>query len=382
MTIPFTIDRQSDHSLTEQVTRGFLRSIQSGHYKPDAKLPNLRDIAGELGVSLEVSRKAVQRLVREGFVTARPKLGIQVCTAGGQRWLSHVLFLHMGSASSYYEAVFNETLTQWLLVRNILVTSICVSGADKRKGHALLRSAIRSAPVGLAALVNMPKDVGVLLAENDIPFVYHGRHPGQSDGAALPLARRVLVMDYAPALKQAVKHAIDCGARNLMVVDYRLPEHQPRWEAIIPVAEAAGLSVRMLLATPVKALKVTENVERGGLVAMERFLRSKEPLPDMVYFSDDFLAQGGLTALLAQGIRIPEQVQVMTWANSGSGPVFPRPLTRVEMDPVRDGELFAELVVATIKSPGRKVREPSVISPSFIVGETTLPGKTRKHSIA
>ena len=44
----------------------------------------------------------------------------------------------------------------------------------------------------------------------------------------------------------------------------------------------------------------------------------------MLYLADDYLAMGVMTALLAHGIRIPEDVRVVVWANKGGGcgPVF------------------------------------------------------------
>jgi hypothetical protein len=41
------------------------------------------------------------------------------------------------------------------------------------------------------------------------------------------------------------------------------------------------------------------------------------------------------------------------------------------MDPVRDGEAMVDLVMKALKKTDRKVNEPVVIGPEFIVGATT-----------
>jgi DNA-binding LacI/PurR family transcriptional regulator len=104
---------------------------------------------------------------------------------------------------------------------------------------------------------------------------------------------------------------------------------------------------------------------------MARWLAGGRRLPDAFYFTDDYLAQGALTALLDHGVRIPAQVQVITHANRNLGPVFPRPLTRVELDPVGDGHLLAKLVVDLLAHPGHRVRRPIISDHRFIRGETT-----------
>ena len=68
-------------------------------------------------------------------------------------------------------------------------------------------------------------------------------------------------------------------------------------------------------------------------------------LPDLLFFRDDHLTTGALPALLAAGIRIPEDVRVVTWANRGLGPAFVKPFTRMEFDVVAVGETMARYVL-------------------------------------
>ena len=84
--------------------------------------------------------------------------------------------------------------------------------------------------------------------------------------------------------------------------------------------------------------------------------------------------------------RIPADVQVATWANRGNGPVFPQPLTRIEMDPVAHGRAIAERVLAVLA--GRPPKQPLVLTPQFITGATTRKprapmltsqGKRKRH---
>ena len=78
---------------------------------------------------------------------------------------------------------------------------------------------------------------------------------------------------------------------------------------------------------------------------------------------------GALMALLAAGVRIPEDVGVVTWANvnCGCGPVFVKPLTRMESNAAEDGAHLAGIVLEGLRT-GKY--EPGEVAPVFIPGET------------
>jgi DNA-binding LacI/PurR family transcriptional regulator len=71
--------------------------------------------------------------------------------------------------------------------------------------------------------------------------------------------------------------------------------------------------------------------------------------PDVILFTDDYAAQGGLIALKALGLRIPEDVAVVTHANKGHGPFWEKPLTRLEMDPVAHGKTLAAAIAGYLR---------------------------------
>ena len=76
---------------------------------------------------------------------------------------------------------------------------------------------------------------------------------------------------------------------------------------------------------------------------------------------------GGLIALAATGIRVPEEMRVATLANRGLGPVWFKPLTRLEYDPVGNARLIGGYVLAILD--GKDVPPPR-LNMAFIPGET------------
>ena len=92
-------------------------------------------------------------------------------------------------------------------------------------------------------------------------------------------------------------------------------------------------------------------------------------LPDLILFTDDFVAFGGLMALSELRLRVPEDVKVLTMANRGFAPVFPVSLARVEIDPVANGGAIAEEALARL---GGQHRASPLPHPTFVPG-ASLP---------
>lgn len=96
--------------------------------------------------------------------------------------------------------------------------------------------------------------------------------------------------------------------------------------------------------------------------------KGKAWLPDLLYFNDDHLTTGALTVFHELGIRIPDDVRVVTWANKNYGPVFAKPLTRMEMDNAAIGEKLAECILEYLRDG--TFPKGIVVGPEWKEGET------------
>jgi len=98
-------------------------------------------------------------------------------------------------------------------------------------------------------------------------------------------------------------------------------------------------------------------VREVGYKAVVRFLANNGGhLPDVVLFDDDYLAAGGVVALLQAGIRIPDDVTIVTHANRGDEMLVGIPHCRIVNDPVALGDRVAKYVLAVLD--GRSPRPP------------------------
>lgn len=76
MSIPyFYLKRGSSVPLTEQIAEQLLRAIRTRRLAAGQMLPAVRDLASELGVSMETAQKAYRMLKDDGWIESRPRHG-------------------------------------------------------------------------------------------------------------------------------------------------------------------------------------------------------------------------------------------------------------------------------------------------------------------
>ena len=159
-----------------------------------------------------------------------------------------------------------------------------------------------------------------------------------------------------------VQHCVRAGVRRVV---------QVRFEGNDTPDAKAALAARRIrcgwITVPrMDGLGRYEGIERS---AYREFMGlSKSSMPDVFLFWDDFVAQGALTAFLERGIRIPDDVKVVTLSNKGLGPVYPDPLTRFECNAAEAGEKVAAYALSLL-AKGR-ISPPPVISPCYVFGRT------------
>ena len=108
--LPFAINRSDARSLAAQVTDGLRTAIVDGYYAPGETIPTSRDLAPMLGVSRIVTIAALERLVAEGYIVSRPRIGSVVRDRAAKQWRGHVVTVHPQGDIGYFSAVFAEEI--------------------------------------------------------------------------------------------------------------------------------------------------------------------------------------------------------------------------------------------------------------------------------
>lgn len=359
--IPFRVNRENKVSLTDQIISGMINALRSGYYKPGARLSTIKEMARELETSDLVVRNAIQRLSEMGEVVARPKTGIKVVDSGMAIWQSHVLFINR--SRTYFFATRDGHFADLLDEAGVRVTTVCLDSKEYSRGMPRIKTVLDCGPVDLVVIEETSIGVASELERRKIPFV------SIVDPQPSKRALGILDVNMREAYAELARRCPVWGVESVAAI---FPLSASPDVSFEDVFSEAGIPCEVLFgSTSTPTLGHPEEVERAGWNAVKLLLdRNRTKLPDLIYFNDDYAARGGLTALLASGVHVPEDVQVVALTNYGHCPIFPKDLTRFELNPYEAAEAMSDLVQKVLKT-GKVLKHPIWITPRFHAGETT-----------
>lgn len=336
----FEIDRFSTVSLVDQLVASLRQAIGSGYYKPGDVLPTRKEFADALGVSERIPREAIARLVDAGLVYTRKCLGSVVSEKGERRWRGNVVFVETYDYSYYFQKLL-VGFRAAMLDAGYLVTSVtCPTWHGGKTDVSVLRDALRQ----LVNFVVIPVLNPAIISEVEsarVPYLIAADARDRTE-----MCREVFVVGRDDALRRFLSHCAESNVRTVVQVGIK---HDHAALDLRRMRMPAGVSLKSWFIEPVKCRGALEDVSYGAMRAFrDRLSRDREWLPDVFFFLDDFVATGALMAMTSAGLHIPEDVKVVTLSNRGNCPVYPRALTRIEIDPFGNGEALASRVLAQL----------------------------------
>ena len=359
--VPFKIQKGVGVSMSRQMTNGLREAIASGYYKPGVVLPTILEWSKLLGVSIRVPEAAVAALVREGLITAQRRTGCVVNARRQDVWVGRVLVIVPDGDHVYYQNVLVGRLRARISELGYMFSQVTVlRKANGRYDFRLLAHELKARP-NFALLIENRPDIERFLSKTDVPFGVFGPMPCRLKGCVASFLR-----SNDAAVSELVSH---CEARGVRRVLQASKETGRAFDAV-PALRAAGIGADEFL-TPVELTQGrAEGTARGALDAFRaRFLsEGRAWLPELLVFTDDYVASGALTALQEAGLRIPADVKVVSLSNTGLGPVYPMSLTRLENDPFAHGDQLSESVCAFLQ--GRRIRQRMAFGTRYVNGES------------
>lgn len=332
-TFDIVLDPASPKTLTQQVEDGIRALIASGACAPGSTLPPRDEIAKRLHVSECVVRAALRRLAVDGIVVSRPRIGcvVQKRPVSTNRT---VLDVNLDPWTSFGPANSLFQCSKVLRAEGCRVVMLPLGGGGDRPFLEPLKDALAEMPglVILRACYTSMKNAMRLVAESGCPFATVGTEAKPSR-----YARHVGVAryDYAPAIKAFVA---DCRAARIgKVVQFDFGRH--------PYLDASAALERAKIACERITLQVGGPADLDAVVqvsysTMKRFLRDRT-LPDLFFFTDDYLGLGALDAFRDMGVSVPRDVRVVSFSNSRSGLSPYGNVARINFDPFSDGREIA-----------------------------------------
>ena len=360
LSLPFAVNRLDARPLVEQVIQGLREAIAAGVYKPGDRLPTWREMALQLKVSEKVPRQAIARLSQEGLVVSRRAVGAIVAEGVQRKWNGRVVFVTEDvGCSSYFIATLLAELRRLIVGNGYLFETIaCPLLADRTADPSLLVEALKRRTDLCILNVDAQSLSRVVSRLSKVPVLAFDSRPDRR------FRCDYVGIDYEAARPDFVRHCREAGIRRVLEMNLV----RGFCVDVTPALRRAGITVETLSVQKAKAetdATFADIIRRS--IEMLRTRLSAGKLPDLIVFNDDYVAIGGLQALLAEGLDVPRDVKVVAFSNRGFGPVFVRPLTRFELDPVAVAKALADRIIAHLEK--RPLPDVSV-GTRYVRGET------------
>ncbi len=311
--------------------------------KPGDRLDSEEKLAARYSVSLITIRESLRLLAGEGWIERRHGKGTFIADRCGRGWTAVLIERDIGHprASYFYLRLAQE-------VRRLLETAnekVKLYIGRLRPGEISAQLTCREFLDDLeAGLISGVVAIDVLqhpswteaLVTKKLPLVGTG---GGTRGHMLGLDRRRMV-------KEGVDLLVESGRRHLALLGWEGPrdDFNSRTPFFVDLFHAA-LADHGLTA-PEEWIRTDLHPALPG-VGWEQFREvwtAGSTKPDGLLVCEDFMFPDAATAILDMNIAVPDQLQVVTHTNRGSGMFFPFPVDKFEVDPNRTAVALVELL--------------------------------------
>jgi len=167
-----------------------------------------------------------------------------------------------------------------------------------------------------------------------------------------------ILFDYPLFAREAVRRLCQQGCRKIAMIggDGSLVAGADETAAFRSELQAQGVAV---VESWIKG-DIQQNVAGAGWNQFREIWLSCGEKPDGLLLLDDMLFRDVSIAIMELGIRVPEQLRIVSHANKGSEMFIPFPVTLLEVDPQPCAEKMGTMLLQLLN--GEAVPHPQVIS--------------------
>lgn len=335
--------------------------------------PTIYDVAELAGVSIATVSRALNSLssvrpaTRAKVMAAMEELdfipnAVARGLSSGKHWILGLVFMQT--------ALDNNVLA--VEEASLLYTDIVIRGAEARAaahGYSLLLcGAGENHPAGMTPLLNLTGTVDGLImldrvmTEDDVSDLARRIPVVLLAGAGDSRSAITVRVDNEQAMRSLARHFIDVHhVKRIGFVSGHegSPDSVAREKSFKTAVEEGGASL-----ADIDILK-SDWTSAGGEAAMRARLAMDAPLPEVFACANDQTAVGVIYALLAAGLRVPEDILVSGFDDITLTRYFKPPLTTIRQSGSLLGEVAVDALVATLDHS--EPTERTVVLPTELV---------------
>jgi DNA-binding LacI/PurR family transcriptional regulator len=308
------------------------QNISKGRWKPGEQLPTVQQIIERFQVSSVTAQRAIDQLGRDGFVRTERRQGVFVVDRLPNRHLFALVFPHRPVAgrlwSLYWRALEQAALEvhEFSGIEFPVFYDIEVDLHDTRDFEDLTRAVQSDRLAGLIFAHSPHKLAGTpVLDHPGIPRVAF-----MSEGA-LPGVTHVSMRETA-MMEAMVDHLASHGRRRLALLlaadASSTKDEMSRVGEFRRIAQSRGLT---LLARHIQSVHAqSAHWAANAVEAMVH--KDQRERPDGLIITDDNLAVEAQKGVIAAGLALPEQLQIVSYCNFPCPPSAVLPMTFMGLD--------------------------------------------------
>jgi hypothetical protein len=301
--------------ITPAVTRESILSalktrIVSGRMAPGTRLPTRRELETEFDSTLVTIQRALERLQDEGFVTARGKAGTFVAERPPHLYNYALAFPRAPSSNRdswprFWEALcYEAAAVERTQPRRVELFYDIDGRHDGNRYHRLIEM-VRTQRLAGLIFPHHPVELAKsrLLVEPGIGRVAFMQTAEINDVLAISF-------DYYSFMRRAIDYLQSRGRKRIAVLG--LAEWpQDYWQWFAREVPSRGMSTHEYW---VQALARSAHRAAGNLTHL-LMQKGQRELPDGLIIMDDNLLEHGTQGLLAAGIKVPDELDVVAHTN-------------------------------------------------------------------
>lgn len=347
-------------SLSEQVG-GILRDELKTRYQPGERIEAESRLAARFGVSVNVIREALAKLVHAGLIERRQGSGTYVSDPALSRHVGILIELDISDprVSTFFIRTVQELRN--IFEQNNLRTRVYMGRTKpatlNQKGLTcpeFIEDLENDKLLGVATVATLPYPDWVSLTQRKrVPVVAGDSGQG----------RYTVLLDYAELIGQAVRYLVGKGRRRLAAIGTEAFDARLVREAF----RAHGVAINedwLRLDLP--------EYEQGAAWSAFAGLWSSGERPDGLIVTDDMLFAETAMAILDRQVRVPDELMVATHANRGALTHYPFPTARLELDADEFARRIGEMLLSVMA--GREPARPHDVLPCRLVDENGIDG--------
>ena len=360
--VDFRLDRGTAKSLSAQIVDHYREEIFSGRIRTGDCLPTRQALVAGLGCSKNVIQSAVSKLTAEGLIRPRPRVGCEVVRPEGRKIRGRVLGVFAGSAGAYSAAIFSETFAARMRASGLQCGMVSIPRLPNGKmDYSWLEQELTLRPdiaIIDACRLSAPRVVRIL-ERSGVPYAL--LYAKQVRVGSNCLAR--ISRDPADAMKELVADCRKAGVRSVCFVGFG----RDSFLEPCSVLESSGMFVERLTVPLGAVFSDLNGIQEAARKIVSARIR-KGSLCDLFFFGDDYLTFGALPAILEAGLRIPEDVRIVSMLNRGFGPCLSRSMAGLSYD----SHDFASQIADGVSDWFRTGKFPSGLRfvPTYVRGGT------------